>query len=144
LKRAGFENEDLFFDTAVAPIAADYEVKHTGRTMRGIRAIMTDPALMGVHTLIGLSNCSHMMPNRLAINRAYLQTAIEYGLSAAVLDPRVNYGEKEPGKQILAIIREFAENDGSDLMASMERFEKVAEYSRKYGAKKRGAASDDE
>ncbi|MBM3214069.1 hypothetical protein FJZ36_04060 [Candidatus Poribacteria bacterium] len=146
LTKVGCKREDVFFDTAVAPIAADFEAKHTHQTMAGIRAIMDDPGLKGAHTLIGLTNCSHMMPNRMAINRAYLHCAMEHGLSAAVLDPRVNYGEKEPGKQILSIIRDLAANDGSDLMASMEIFERVAEYSRRYGNRKKAAAAstDDE
>jgi methylenetetrahydrofolate reductase (NADPH) len=145
LKKVGCKPEDVFFDTAVAPIAADYEAKHTHQTMHGIRAVSQDSALRGTHTLIGLTNCSHMMPNRAAINRAYLYVAMEHGLSAAVLDPRVDYGAKEPGKQILSIIRDLAANDGSDMMAGMEIFERVAEYSRKYGGKKKTAVvTDDE
>jgi len=141
LKSVGCKAEDVFFDTAVAPIATDFEAKHTYQTMQGIRAISQDAGLRGSHTLIGLTNCSHMMPNRTAINRAYLHVAMEHGLNAAVLDPRVDYGAKEPGKQILSIIRELAANDGSDPMAGMEIFEKVAEYSRKYGGKRKTATS---
>lgn len=143
LKKVGCQPEDVFFDTAVAPIAADFEAKHTYLTMQGLRALSQDPELRGSHTIIGLTNCSHMMPNRLAINRAYLHVAMEHGLNAAVLDPRVDYGAKEPGRQILSIVRDLAANDGSDLMASMEIFERVAEYSRKYGAKKRVVADDE-
>jgi|ABEF01.1.fsa_nt_gi hypothetical protein len=55
-----------------------------------------------------------MMPNRRAVNRAYLHAALEHGLTAAVLDPTVDYGERAPGKQILSIVRDLAANDGSD------------------------------
>ena len=133
LIHAGFTPDDMFFDTAVVPIATDMEATYTHKTMHGIQRIMSDSELAGVHTSIGLSNCSHMMPNRTAINRAYLQVAMECGLDAAVLDPTVDYGMKKPGKQILSIITDLAENDGSDLMKGFQIFERVAEYSRKYG-----------
>lgn len=135
LGSAGFEADDIFFDTAVTPIAADLEAKRAHQTMHGIRAIANDPGLEGARTLIGLSNCSHMMPNRRAVNRAYLHVALEHGVTAAVLDPTVNYGEREPGKQILSIMRSLADNDGSDMTAGFEIFTKIADYSRRYGRK---------
>ena len=73
------------------------------------------------------------MPNRVAINRAYLHVAMEHGLDVAVLDPTIDYGMKAPGKGISGIINELAENDGSDMMKGVDIFEQVAEYSRKYG-----------
>ena len=105
----------------------------THKVMHSIQRIMSDPKMKGVHTVMGLSNCSHMMPNRMAMNRAYLQAAMEHGLDAAVLDPMIDYGMKEPGKQISSIIKDLAENDGSDMMKGFEIFERIAEYSRKYG-----------
>ncbi len=123
----------IFFDTAVVPIATDMEATYTHKTMHGIQRIMNDSMMTGVHTAIGLSNCSHMMPNRIAINRAYLHVAMEHGLDAAVLDPTIDYGMKTPGKGISGIINELAENDGSDMMKGFEIFEQIAEYSRKYG-----------
>jgi 5-methyltetrahydrofolate--homocysteine methyltransferase len=133
LVKTGFAPDDIFFDTAVVPIATDIDGTNTYKTMHGVARIMSDPAMKGVHTVIGLSNCSHMMPNRIAINRAYLQVAMEHGLDAAVLDPTIDYGMKDPGKQILSIITALAENDGTDAMKGFEIFEQIAEYSRKYG-----------
>lgn len=135
LRQVGFEAEDILFDTAVVPIAADLEAKRAHQTMGGIRAISGDPDLKGCRTLVGLSNCSHMMPNRRAVNRAYLDVALEHGLTAAVLDPTVDYGEREPGKQIRGIISDLAANDGSDMTAGFEIFTRIAEYSRRYGRK---------
>ncbi len=129
----GFTPDDIFFDAAVVPIATDIEATHTHKVMHSIQRIMSDPYMKGVHTAMGLSNCSHMMPNRLAINRGYLQIAMEHGLDAAVLDPTIDYGIKDPGKQILSIIKDLAENDGTDMMKSFAIFERIAEYSRKYG-----------
>ena len=129
----GFKPDNIFFDTAVIPIATDVEAAFTYKTLNGIKKIMTDPEMSGVHTVIGLSNCSHMMPNRIAINRAYLEVAMEFGLDTAVLDPTISYGLKPPGKQITGIIRDLAQNDGSDPIKGFEIFERVANYSRKYG-----------
>ena len=139
----GFRPDDIFFDTVVTPIAADVDCKRTYQTMQGLRAISTDETMRGVRTLIGLSNCSHMMPNRLAVNRAYLSVALDYGLTAAVLAPRPDFGVREPGSQIMKILRDLAENDGTDMMGSFEIFERIAEYTRKYGASRRKRATPD-
>jgi len=69
---------------------------------------MTDPEMSGVHTVIGLSNCSHMMPNWIAINRAYLEATMEFKLYTVVQHPTISYGLKPPGKQIAGIIRDLA------------------------------------
>lgn len=132
LTQSGFKPDQIFFDPTVCPIAADLEAIATHKTMHGIKGIASDPQLQGTHTLIGLSNCSHMMPNRISINRAYLQIAIDYGLTAAVLDPKVDYGMKIPSKQVLKLISDLADNDGSDATKSYEIFEKIAEYAQKY------------
>ena len=128
-----FKPNNIFFDTAVIPIATDIEATSTYKTLNGIKKIMTDPEMSGIHTVIGLSNCSHMMPNRIAVNRAYLEVAMEFGLDTAVLDPTINYGLKPSGKQILGIIRDLAENDDSDPIKGFKIFERIADYSRKYG-----------
>ena len=69
---------------------------------------MTDPEMSGVHTVIGLSNCSYMMPNQIAINRAYLEAAMEPKPYTGVQHPTISYGLKPPGKQIAGIIRDLA------------------------------------
>ena len=97
------------------------------------KKIMIDPEMSGVHMIIGLSNCSHMMPNRIAINRAYLEVAMEFGLYTVVLDPTISYGLKPSGRQIAGIIRDLAQNDGSDPIKGLEIFERFANYSRRYG-----------
>jgi 5-methyltetrahydrofolate--homocysteine methyltransferase len=128
-----FKPDNIFFDTAVIPIATDIEATSTYKTLNGIKKIMTDPEMSGVHTVIGLSNCSHMMPNRIAVNRAYLEVAMEFGLDTAVLDPTINYGLKPAGNQVSGIISDLAGNDGSDPIKGFEIFERIADYSRKYG-----------
>jgi hypothetical protein len=74
-----------------------------------------------------------MMPNRIAVNRAYLEVAMEFGLDTAVLDPTINYGLKPAGNQVSGIISDLAGNDGSDPIKGFEIFERIADYSRKYG-----------
>ena len=41
----------------------------------------------GVHTICGLTNVSHGLPQRKLINRTLLAEAIARGLDAAILDP---------------------------------------------------------
>jgi methylenetetrahydrofolate reductase (NADPH) len=143
LTKAGFKPHQIFFDPTVSPIASDLECTATHKTMHGIKLIASDPQLRGTHTLIGLSNCSHMMPNRLSINRAYLQVAIDHGLTTAVLDPRVDYSVKAPSKQLLKLISDLADNDGPDSTKSFELFERIAEYAQK-NTKDRGEVLQEE
>ena len=51
----------------------------------------------GVHTVCGLTNVSHGLPDRKLVNRTFLAEAIARGLDAAILDPT--------DKQLLGIMR---------------------------------------
>jgi 5-methyltetrahydrofolate--homocysteine methyltransferase len=41
----------------------------------------------GVHTVCGLTNVSHGLPNRKLVNRTFLAEAVARGLDAAILNP---------------------------------------------------------
>ena len=120
-KTAGFSNPQIFFDPAVGPLGAD-TVGYTRRTFDGIRNIRTDPDMEGVHVCIGLSNCSDGLPRRLALNRAYLRVAMEYGVDAAILDAgRVTGNELVDGR-ILKLIRSIAAGESSDALPLLVDF----------------------
>jgi len=120
-RAAGFAADEIFFDPTVGPLGADV-VGYTRRTFEGIRAIRSDAEMAGVHVCLGLSNCSDGLPRRLAINRAYLRLAMEYGVDAAILDAvQMREDDKVDGK-ILTLIRRIAEDQEADALTLLVDF----------------------
>ena len=77
----GFRAENLYFDPLIRPISTEPEqVKEFLRSIPMIRSL-------GVKTICGLSNVSYGLPDRKAINSAFLAMAMYAGLDAAILDP---------------------------------------------------------
>ncbi|MBI2503163.1 MAG: methylenetetrahydrofolate reductase C-terminal domain-containing protein [Candidatus Latescibacteria bacterium] len=118
---AGFAADEIFFDPTVGPLGADV-VGYTRRTFEGIRAIRADAQMAGVHVCLGLSNCSDGLPRRLAINRAYLNLAMEYGVDAAILDAVQMSGEDKADSKILALIRRIVEDQEADALSLLVDF----------------------
>lgn len=80
---SGIGIDALYIDPLVFPIAADSN--SACATLDAIEAIMKQ--YPGVHTVCGLTNVSHGLPNRRLVNRTFLAEAIARGLDAAILDP---------------------------------------------------------
>jgi 5-methyltetrahydrofolate--homocysteine methyltransferase len=112
---AGFEAGEVFFDPTVGPLGAD-TVGYTRRTFEGIRGIRSDAHMAGVHICIGLSNCSDGLPRRLAINRAYLRVAMEYGLDAAILDVTKVTGRDLVDGEILRLVRHIVKAEPEEML----------------------------
>ena len=57
----------------------------------------------GIHTICGLTNVSHGLPERKLINRTFLVAAMARGLDSAILDPTDNqlYGAMKAGVMVL-------------------------------------------
>lgn len=120
-REAGFAPEEVFFDPTVGPLGADM-VGYTRRTFEGIRVIRSDPHMAGVHICIGLSNCADGLPRRLAINRAYLRIALEYGLDAAILDVTKVTGKDLVDGEILKLVRRIIKADPEDTLTLLVDF----------------------
>lgn len=118
MKEAGFSNDEIFFDPTVGPLGADM-VGYTKRTFEGIHSISTDPEMEGVHVTLGLSNCSDGLPRRLAVNRAYLRVAMEYGVDAAICDVQQISGKDLCDGRILKLIRQIVEGEATDALTLM-------------------------
>lgn len=80
---AGVPLEDLFIDPLVYPLATNPE--SAVQTLEAIAQIMV--RFPGVHTVCGLTNVSHGLPNRKLVNRTFLVAAITRGLDSSILDP---------------------------------------------------------
>ncbi len=118
LKTAGFANGEIFFDPTVGPLGADM-VGYTKRTFEGIRSIRQDADMPGVHIALGLSNCSDGLPRRLAINRAYLRVAMEYGVDAAICDAQQISGDDLCDTRVLRLIRQVVAGGAEDALTLM-------------------------
>ena len=115
----GFQPGDLFMDSTLFPLAIDVPMipgvfGYTYRTFEAIRRIMNDPAMKGVHTSLGISNCAKDLPGRrVGICRAYIALAQEYGLDAAIVNVMDDYGLKPVSPELTELVRAFVLQDGN-------------------------------
>lgn len=125
----GFKPGDIFFDSTVFPLAIDMPLTpdvpgYTYRTFETVRRIKNDPGLKGVHQSLGITNAVRDLPGRkTGVCRAYLATAQEYGLDAAIVNVTHDYGKRPPAPELMDFVRVFAEQDGS--AAAAERVVEV-------------------
>ncbi|PKN64715.1 MAG: methyltetrahydrofolate--corrinoid methyltransferase, partial [Deltaproteobacteria bacterium HGW-Deltaproteobacteria-10] len=89
----GIGIDALYIDPLVFPVGADSSSVRA--TLDAIEEIMKQ--YDGVHTVCGLTNVSHGLPNRKLVNRTFLAEAIARGLDAAILDPM--------DKQLFSVMR---------------------------------------
>ena len=78
----GIERKDLIFDTLAMTVSAD--TKAALATIEALRVIRHE---LGCHTSLGVSNVSFGLPNRDIITAAFFNSALENGLSAAIMNP---------------------------------------------------------
>ena len=78
----GIKKRDLIFDTLALAVSAEQgQARHT---LEAVRAFSS----MGYKTLLGISNTSYGMPNREAINAAFLTMALQCGLNLPIINPQ--------------------------------------------------------
>lgn len=82
LKKEEFNMDNLYFDPLIRPIATE---PHQAKEF--LKSIPMIKSLGNVKTICGLSNVSFGLPDRRAVNSAFLSMAIQSGLDAAILDP---------------------------------------------------------
>lgn len=80
---SGIGIDALYIDPLVFPVGADSN--SACATLEAIETIMKQ--YHGVHTVCGLTNVSHGLPNRRLVNRTFLAEAVARGLDAVILDP---------------------------------------------------------
>jgi cobalamin-dependent methionine synthase I len=115
----GFKPEQIFFDSTVFPLAIDMPMElgvpgYTYRTFETIKKLKSDPAMKGVHCVLGVSNCVRDLPGRkIGVCRAYVAKAMEYGLDAVIANVAHQYGEVPPAPELLELVDAYAQIDGS-------------------------------
>jgi len=134
-----FKPQEIFFDSTVFPLAIDMPMElgvpgYTYRTFETIKRIKTDPRMKGVHCVLGVSNCMRDLPGRkIGVCRAYVATAMEYGLDAAIVNVAHHYGSIEPAPELLELVDAYAKMDGSaeKINTAMQLMSKFCQESRK-------------
>jgi 5-methyltetrahydrofolate--homocysteine methyltransferase len=79
--RFGLRDSDLLFDVLTMAAASDERAPEI--TLEGVRHLTEQ----GLGTVLGVSNVSHGLPERPALNASFVAAAIAAGLSAAIANP---------------------------------------------------------
>jgi 5-methyltetrahydrofolate--homocysteine methyltransferase len=88
---AGLGEDDLVVDCLVMTAATD--AKAVIATLEALDIVTRD---LGLATVLGVSNVSHGLPGRAALNSALLTIARERGLTAAIYDPGELHAPTDP------------------------------------------------
>ncbi len=80
-KKYGLSKKDFLFDPLCMTVSAD---KNSAKITLNAVKMLTK---LGMKTVLGVSNVSFGLPDRERINAAFYTKALEYGLSAAILNP---------------------------------------------------------
>lgn len=78
----GIAKKDLIFDTLAMTVSADKNA-----ALATLQALDTIRHELGCHTLLGVSNVSFGLPNREMITASFFTSAMERGLSGAIMNP---------------------------------------------------------
>ena len=78
----GIEKKDLAVDALTMTISTNKD--NARETLKAVEYIRNE---LGVATVLGVSNISFGLPNRSAVNTAFYTLALEYGLSAGIINP---------------------------------------------------------
>lgn len=78
----GIKKEDIFIDALTLTVSAQQDaVYETLKTLKYVKEVL------GLKTVLGVSNISFGLPERSVINSAFLTLAMEYGLDLAIINP---------------------------------------------------------
>lgn len=81
-ENAGIPNSDLVMDCLVVSAAENQD--QVGEALEAVRQISKK---MDLNTTLRISSVSHALPNRPALNRAFLAMGLVAGLDSAIVDP---------------------------------------------------------
>ncbi|MDO8303546.1 MAG: methylenetetrahydrofolate reductase C-terminal domain-containing protein [Sedimentisphaerales bacterium] len=135
----GFKSSEIFFDSTVFPLAIDMPMEpgvpgYTYRAFETIKKVKSDPRMKGVHFSLGVSNSVRDLPARkIGVCRAYVATAMKYGLDAGIVNTAHRYGLTPPDADMLELVDAYAKMDGSPekMMKAMELMGRFCSENRK-------------
>ncbi len=80
----GIPKEDVLIDCLT--LAVSVQQKEAGETLRAVRMVREE---LGLQTVLGVSNISFGLPERVEINRSFLTLALQAGLTLPILNPNI-------------------------------------------------------
>ena len=108
---AGIPREDVWIDCLTLTVSAQQE--QAAETLKAVRLVTER---LGLKTVLGVSNISFGLPNRLLVTQAFLCSALEAGLTMPIVNPN----QKEIMDMIAA--RRALSGEDAECRAYVERF----------------------
>ena len=79
---AGIPKEDVWIDCLTLTVSAQQE-----QAMETLKAVRTVHEELGLNTVLGVSNISFGLPNRMLVTQTFLTSALEAGLTLPIVNP---------------------------------------------------------
>ena len=125
----GFTNDQAIIDPGIAPIASDSEGQ-LKRVLESLALIHDDPFFSGVHTSVGLSNFTIMLPSKRAdgspvkgpLESAFLTLAMPLGLDMIIGSTVRKYELLPDGHPALTCLGDILKLDGFDTLVRLKEF----------------------
>ena len=115
----GIPREDVWIDCLTLTVSAQQE--QAAETLKAVRLVTEK---LGLRTVLGVSNISFGLPNRLLVTQAFLASALEAGLTMPIVNPNQ--------KEIMDLVaaRRVLCGEDENCRAYVERFAEEAQESK--------------
>jgi 5-methyltetrahydrofolate--homocysteine methyltransferase len=111
----GIPKEDLWIDCLTLTVSAQQE--QAMETLKAVRRVTEE---LGLNTVLGVSNISFGLPNRMLVTQAFLMSAFEAGLKLPIINPN----QKEIMDMVAA--RRVLSGEDESCRAYVDRFAETA------------------
>ena len=130
-RKYGIPNEDCIFDPGISPIGTDSD-GNVKRLLTALEMIQHDPDFRGVHTSVGLSNFTVMLPPKRAdgsptkgpLESAFLTKAIPLGLDHIVGSVKRTYELLSPDHPAMQCVEDCLALGGFESVRRVREFYK--------------------
>ena len=116
---AGIPREDVWIDCLTLTVSA--QQAQAKETLKAVRRVTEE---LGLCTILGVSNISFGLPNRMLVTQAFLMSAFEAGLTMPIINPN----QKEIMDTVAA--RRVLNGEDESCRSYVERFAETAEEAR--------------
>lgn len=82
--KLGIRREDIYIDCLTLTVSAEQDAAM--ETLKALHRVKTE---LGLKTVLGVSNISFGLPERVIINRNFLEMALAYGLDLPIINPNI-------------------------------------------------------
>jgi cobalamin-dependent methionine synthase I len=125
----GFTNDTAIIDPGIAPVGSDHEGQ-LKRVLETLALIHDDPDFAGVHTSVGLSNFTVMLPSKRAdgspvkgpLESAFLTLAMPLGLDTIIGSTVRKYEWLPDDHPALICLKDILTLDGFDALIRLKEF----------------------